>query len=78
MANPVSVFVNTFGTGKVSDEELVKIVKKHFDLRPYAIIRKLGLRKPIFKKTAAYGHFGREEFPWEQTDMAQTLKQYLS
>ena len=78
VANPVSVFVNTFGTGKVSDEELVKIVKKHFDLRPYAIIRKLGLRKPIFKKTAAYGHFGREEFPWEQTDMAQTLKQYLS
>ena len=73
VANPVSVFVNTYGTGKLSDEALVGIVRKYFDLRPYAIIQKLGLRKPIFKKTAAYGHFGREEFPWEKTDMAETL-----
>ena len=77
VANPVSVFVNTFGTGKRSDEELAKIVRENFDFRPLAIIEKLGLRKPIFQKTAAYGHFGREEFPWEKTDMAQQLKKYL-
>ncbi len=77
VANPVSVFVNTYGTGKLSDEALVGIVRKYFDLRPYAIIQKLGLRKPIFKKTAAYGHFGREEFPWEKTDMAETLAKEL-
>ena len=77
VANPVSVFVNTYGTGKVSEEKLAQIIRENFDLRPYAIIEKLGLRRPIFKKTAAYGHFGREEFPWEQTDMAQTLKKYL-
>ena len=77
VANPVSVFVNTYGTGKLSDEALVGIVRKYFALRPYAIIQKLGLRKPIFKKTAAYGHFGREEFPWEKTDMAETLAKEL-
>lgn len=77
VANPVSVFFNTYGTGKLSDEALVGIVRKYFDLRPYAIIQKLGLRKPIFKKTAAYGHFGREEFPWEKTDMAETLAKEL-
>ena len=77
VANPVSVFVNTFGTGKLSDEELAKIVRENFDFRPLAIIEKLGLRSPIFKKTAAYGHFGREEFPWEKTDMAATLAKYL-
>lgn len=77
VANPVSIFVNTFGTGKLSDEELAKIVRENFDFRPLAIIEKLGLRRPIFKKTAAYGHFGREEFPWEKTDMAATLAKYL-
>ena len=77
VANPVSVFVNTFGTGKLSDEELAKIVRENFDFRPLAIIEKLGLRRPIFKMTAAYGHFGREEFPWEKTDMAATLAKYL-
>lgn len=77
VANPVSIFVNTFGTGKLSDEELAKIVRENFDFRPLAIIEKLGLRRPIFKKTAAYGHFGREEFPWEKTDMAATLVKYL-
>ena len=77
VANPVSVFVNTFGTGKISEERLVAVIKENFDLRPAAIIEKLGLRKPIYKKTAAYGHFGREGFSWEKTDMAETLKKYL-
>ena len=77
VANPVSVFVNTYGTGRVTDEKLAQIVRENFDLRPLAIIRKLGLRRPIFKKTAAYGHFGREEFSWEKTDMAEKLAEYL-
>jgi S-adenosylmethionine synthetase len=77
VANPVSVFIDTFGTGKVSDEELVSIVKKEFDLRPYAIIKKLGLRAPIYFETAAYGHFGREKFPWEKLDKVEDLKKYL-
>ena len=75
-AEPVSVFVNTYGTGKISDEELTGIILDSFDMRPAAIIEKLDLRKPIYKKTAAYGHFGREDmgFKWELTDMADTLK----
>ena len=77
VANPVSVFVDTYGTGKVSDEKLSGIIRENFDLRPAAIIEKLGLRKPMYKKTAAYGHFGRSGFPWEETDMADTLKKYL-
>ncbi len=77
VANPVSVFVDSHGTGKVDDESLAEIVKKEFDLRPYAIIRDLDLRKPVFKKTAAYGHFGYKGFAWEQTDKAETLKKYL-
>ena len=77
VANPVSVYVNTYGTGRVSDEKLVQIIRENFDLRPQAIIEKLGLRRPVFKATAAYGHFGREGFPWEQTDAAETLKKYL-
>ena len=77
VANPVSVFVNSYGTGKCNDEELAKIVKKEFDLRPYAIIRDLNLRRPVFAQTAAYGHFGRENFSWEQTDKAELLKTYL-
>ena len=78
VANPVSVFVNSYGTGKVDDEKLVEIVKKEFDLRPYAIIKTLDLRKPVFKKTAAYGHFGYKGFSWEQTDRVDDLKKYLS
>lgn len=78
VANPVSVFVNSYGTGKVDDERLVEIVKKEFDLRPYAVIKALDLRRPIFKKTAAYGHFGYKGFSWEQTDRADDLKKYLS
>ncbi len=77
VANPVSVYVNTYGTGRVSDEALAGIIRENFDLRPQAIIEKLGLRRPIFRQTAAYGHFGREEFPWEQTDAAENLKKYL-
>lgn len=73
---PVSVSVNTYGTGKISDEKITEIVTDTFDMRPSAIIDKLDLRKPIYKKTAAYGHFGREDmgFKWEETDMADILK----
>ena len=77
VANPVSVFVDSHGTGKLDDETLAEIVKKEFDLRPYSIIKTLGLRNPIFKKTASYGHFGRCCFPWEKTDRADDLKKYL-
>lgn len=76
-ARPVSVFVSTFGTGKVSDEALADIIVKEFDLRPAAIIDTLELRKPVFGKTASYGHFGREGFSWERTDAAERLKKYL-
>ncbi len=77
VAKPVSVFVDSHGTGKFSDERLVEIVKAEFDLRPYAIIRTLDLRKPVFKKTAAYGHFGYKGFSWEQIDRVEDLKKYL-
>ncbi len=77
VANPVSVFVDSHGTGKLDDEQLAEVVKKEFDLRPYAIIRDLDLRKPVFKKTAAYGHFGYKGFSWEQTDRVEALKKYL-
>ena len=77
VANPVSVFVDTFGTGKVDDETMAEIVKKEFDLRPYAIIKTLGLRAPVYGKTAAYGHFGRDGFAWEKTDRITDLKKYL-
>ena len=77
VARPVSVFVDTFGTGKLDDEALAEVVKKEFDLRPAAIIEALGLRRPIYAETAVYGHFGRPEFPWEQTDRAESLKKYL-
>ena len=77
VANPVSLYVNTYGTNKVPEEKIVRAIEENFDLRPAAIIEKLGLRKPIFKQTAAYGHFGRDAFPWEKTDMAETLKKYL-
>ena len=77
VANPVSVFVDSHGTGKLDDETLAEIVKKEFDLRPYAIIKTLDLRKPVFKKTAAYGHFGYKGFSWEQTDRVEDLKKYL-
>ena len=76
VAKPLSIFVDTFGTGKVSNEVLVELINKHFDLRPGAIIRDLELRKPIFKNTAAYGHFGRNDLDvaWEKTDKAEILR----
>ena len=77
VANPVSVFVDSHGTGKLDDETLAEIVKKEFDLRPYSIIQSLELRKPVFAKTASYGHFGRCCFAWEKTDKAESLKKYL-
>ncbi|MFI3166708.1 MAG: methionine adenosyltransferase [Bacillota bacterium] len=77
VATPVSVLVNTFGTGKLSDEQIGEIISKEFDLRPYSIIETLDLRKPIYKKTASYGHFGRDIFSWEKTDRVCDLKKYL-
>ncbi|MGC4377757.1 methionine adenosyltransferase [Fictibacillus sp. Mic-4] len=76
VAQPVSISVDTFGTGKVSEEVLVELVRNNFDLRPAGIIRMLDLRRPIYKQTAAYGHFGRTdvELPWEKTDKAEELK----
>lgn len=76
VAKPVSIFINTFGTGIVSDQEITKIVEGNFDLRPAAIIRDLDLRRPIYRQTAAYGHFGRTDIdlPWEKTDKAEVLK----
>jgi S-adenosylmethionine synthetase len=74
VAEPTSINVETFGTGKVSDELLTALVREHFDLRPYGLITMLDLERPIYKATAAYGHFGREEFPWEKTDKANDLK----
>jgi len=76
IANPVSINVNSFGTGKIEDKKIKQLIKEHFDLRPKAIIQHLDLLRPIYKKTAAYGHFGRErsEFTWENTDKADELK----
>ena len=79
VARPLSIFVDTFGTGKISDEELVNLINKNFDLRPGAIIRDLDLRRPIYKQTAAYGHFGRTDLnlPWEKLDKVDVLAKYL-
>ena len=79
VAQPTSVMVDTFGTGKISDEKLVEIIRKHFDLRPAGIIRMLDLRRPIYRQTAAYGHFGRNDLKllWEATDKVEELKKYL-
>ena len=76
VAHPVSIMVDTFGTGIIPDEKIVELLKANFDFRPAAIIERLGLRRPIYRKTASFGHFGRTDvdFPWEHTDMAETLK----
>ena len=76
MAEPTSVSINTFGTGKVSDEKLVALIDEHFDLRASGLVKMLDLLRPIYRATAAYGHFGREEaeFSWEQTDKAEALR----
>ena len=79
VAHPTSIMVETFGTGKLSEEKLVEIIRENFDLRPAGIIRMLDLRRPIYKQTAAYGHFGRNDLdlPWEKLDKADILKKYL-
>ena len=79
VAQPTSIMVDTFGTGKLSDEKLVGIIRENFDLRPAGIIKMLDLRRPIYKQTAAYGHFGRNDLnlPWEQLDKVEILKKYL-
>ena len=79
VAQPTSIMVDTFGTGRISDEKLVEIVRENFDLRPAGIIKMLDLRRPIYRKTAAYGHFGRTDvaLPWEATDKVDLLKKYL-
>ena len=74
VAKPVSICVDTFGTGKISNNDMEKLIAETFDMRPKAIIDKLGLQSPIYRQTAAYGHFGRQGFPWEQTDMVDALK----
>ena len=79
VAHPTSVMVDTFGTGKISNEKLLEIVRENFDLRPAGIIKMLDLRRPIYKQTSSYGHFGRTDIdlPWEKTDKAELLKKYL-
>ena len=79
VAQPTSVMVDTFGTGKLSDEKITEIVRENFDLRPAGIIKMLDLRRPIYKQTAAYGHFGRLDLdlPWEKLDKVEDLKKYL-
>ena len=79
VAKPVSIMVDTFGTGKLPDDRIVELVREHFDLRPTAIINHFDLRKPIYRQTAAYGHFGRNDLdlPWEKTDKAEILASYL-
>ena len=79
VAQPTSIMVDTYGTGKLSDEKLVEIIRENFDLRPAGIIKMLDLRRPIYKQTAAYGHFGRHDLdlPWEKLDKAEVLKKYL-
>ena len=80
VAEPTSVMINTYGTGKLSDEKLTDIIRKEFDLRPAGIIKMLDLRRPIYKQTAAYGHFGRTDvdLPWEHLDKVDALKKYLA
>ena len=79
VARPTSIYVDTFGTGKIQDEEIAEIIEENFDLRPAGIIKMLDLRRPIYKQTAAYGHFGRLDLdlPWEKLDKAESLKKYL-
>ncbi|MNP55530.1 S-adenosylmethionine synthase [compost metagenome] len=78
VAEPTSISINTFGTAKVSDELIIQLVRDHFDLRPFGITRMLDLIQPMYKQTAAYGHFGREgsdtAFTWEKTDKVEALK----
>jgi S-adenosylmethionine synthetase len=74
IAEPTSISVNTFGTGKISEEQILSLIRENFDLRPKGLIAMLDLLKPIYQETAAYGHFGREQFPWEKIDKIEELK----
>ncbi|MDX1706833.1 methionine adenosyltransferase [Pseudidiomarina sp.] len=74
VAEPTSISIDTFGTSKYDEEKLIALVRKHFDLRPYGLVQMLDLERPIYQATAAYGHFGRNEFPWEKTDRAEALR----
>ena len=76
VAHPVSILVDTFGTGKIDEEQIVNLIEENFELRPAGIIDMLNLRQPIYRQTAAYGHFGRDDIdlPWEHTDKAKTLR----
>ncbi len=78
VADPTSIMVETFGTAKVPEEVIIKAIRHHFDLRPYGLQEMLNLLQPIYKKTAAYGHFGRDEFPWEKTDKVDMLKEFAN
>ena len=80
VAQPTSIMVDTYGTGKIADEKLTQIIRENFDLRPAGIIKMLDLRRPIYKQTAAYGHFGRNDLdlPWERLDKVENLKKYLA
>ena len=73
-SEPTSISVETFGTGKLEEARLIELIREHFDLRPYGLIQMLDLECPIYLPTAAYGHFGRDEFPWERTDKADALR----
>jgi S-adenosylmethionine synthetase len=77
VAEPMSIFIDTFGTGRIAEDRLVELVRAHFDLRPYGILRMLDLVRPIYQPTASFGHFGREEdtFTWERTDRAEGLRE---
>jgi S-adenosylmethionine synthetase len=74
IAEPTSISVNTFGTGKISEEQILSLIRENFDLRPKGLVAMLDLLKPIYRETAAYGHFGREQFPWEKIDKIEELK----
>ncbi len=76
VADPTSIMIETFGTEKVHPEIIIESVRQHFDLRPYGLQEMLNLLQPIYKKTAAYGHFGRDEFPWEKTDKVDALRDF--
>jgi S-adenosylmethionine synthetase len=80
VAEPTSISLDTFGTGKLSDDQIIQLVREHFDLRPRGLIEMLDLKRPIYQTTAAYGHFGRTEetFSWERTDKAELLSQALA
>lgn len=78
VSQPISIMIDTFGTGKISEEKIVRAVQENFDLSPQGIIKTFDLRRPIFQQTACFGHFGRPEFPWEKTDKVEALEKYLS